>query len=161
MIKRPYLCVLLLPLLYLSVAEAQQYPILDMIANKVIQKYQQSTCEQLWQKKTEKAPPSEMEQKAIQALKNDPQMRTAFINKVAAPIANKMFQCGLIPCWSLSGEFDSVVCRRHDDRRSVVCPASCPTITGCPCWPRRFRTNSGESRPCLSFRAVAAATSSE
>ena len=83
MIKRPYLCVLLLPLLYLSVAEAQQYPILDMIANKVIQKYQQSTCEQLWQKKTEKAPPSEMEQKAIQALKNDPQMRTAFINKVA------------------------------------------------------------------------------
>jgi|SRR6516164_5208823 hypothetical protein len=97
MIKRPYLCVLLLPLLYLSVAEAQQYPILDMIANKVIQKYQQSTCEQLWQKKTEKAPPSEMEQKAIQALKNDPQMRTAFINKVAAPIANKMFQCGLIP----------------------------------------------------------------
>ena len=97
MIKRPYLCVLLLPLLYLSVAEAQQYPILDMIANKVIQKYQQSTSGQLWQKKTEKAPPSEMEQKAIQALKNDPQMRTAFINKVAAPIANKMFQCGLIP----------------------------------------------------------------
>jgi len=97
MVKRPYLCVLLLPLLYLSVAEAQQYPIMDAIANKVIQKYQQSTCEQLWQKKTEKAPPSEMEQKAIQALKNDPQMRTAFINKVAAPIANKMFQCGLIP----------------------------------------------------------------
>ena len=97
MVKRPYFCVLLLPLLYLSVAEAQQYPIMDMIANKVIQKYQQSTCEQLWQKKTEKAPPSEMEQKAIQALKNDPQMRTAFINKVAAPIANKMFQCGLIP----------------------------------------------------------------
>jgi hypothetical protein len=97
MVKRPYLCALLLALLYLSVAEAQQYPIMDAIANKVIQKYQQSTCEQLWQKKTEKAPPSEMEQKAIQALKNDPQMRTAFINKVAAPIANKMFQCGLIP----------------------------------------------------------------
>jgi hypothetical protein len=97
MVKRPYLCVLLLPLLYLSVAEAQQYPVMDAIANKVIQKYQQSTCEQLWQKKSEKAPPSEMEQKAIQALKNDPQMRTAFINKVAAPIANKMFECGLIP----------------------------------------------------------------
>jgi hypothetical protein len=74
-----------------------QYPIMDRIADKVIQKYQQSTCEQLWQKKSEKAPPSEMEQKAIQALKNDPQMRTAFINKVAAPIANKMFECGLIP----------------------------------------------------------------
>ena len=97
MVKRPYVCVLLFALVYLSAAEAQQYPIMDMVANKVIQKYQQSTCEQLWQKKSEKAPPSEMEQKAIQALKNDPQMRTAFINKVAAPIANKMFQCGLIP----------------------------------------------------------------
>ena len=97
MVKRPCLCALLFALVYLSAAEAQQYPIMDMVANKVIQKYQQSTCEQLWQKKSEKAPPSEMEQKAIQALKNDPQMRTAFINKVAAPIANKMFECGLIP----------------------------------------------------------------
>jgi hypothetical protein len=97
MVKRPYLFALLLPLVFLSVSEAQQFPIMDMMANKVIQKYQQSTCEQLWQKKTDKAPPSEMEQKAIQALKSDPQMRTAFINKVAAPIANKMFECGLIP----------------------------------------------------------------
>ncbi len=97
MVKRPYLCVLLLPLLYLSVAEAQQYPIMDMVANKVIQKYQQSTCEQLWEKKSAKTPPSAEEQKVIGFLKSDPQMRTAFINKVAAPIANKMFQCGLIP----------------------------------------------------------------
>jgi hypothetical protein len=97
MVKRPYLCVLLLPLLYLSVAEAQQYPVLDMVANKVIQKYQQSTCEQLWEKKSAKTPPSAEEQKVIAFLKSDPQMRTAFINKVAAPIANKMFQCGLIP----------------------------------------------------------------
>jgi hypothetical protein len=38
-----------------------------------------------------------MEQRAMQALRNDPQMREAFINKVAAPIANKMFECGMIP----------------------------------------------------------------
>jgi hypothetical protein len=38
-----------------------------------------------------------MEQKALQMLRNDPQMRTAFINKVAAPIANKLFECGMIP----------------------------------------------------------------
>jgi len=87
----------LLPLLYLSVAEAQQYPIMDKIADKVIQKYQQSTCEQLWQKKSAKAPPSAEEQKVIGFLKSDPQMRAAFIDKVAAPIANKMFECGLIP----------------------------------------------------------------
>ena len=81
-------------------AQAQtppQYPLLDMVASKVVQKYQQSTCEQLWEKKTAKAPPSAEEQKMIGFLKNDPQMRTMFINKVAAPIANKMFECGLIP----------------------------------------------------------------
>jgi hypothetical protein len=74
-----------------------QYPILDAVANKVIQKYQTSTCEQLWVKKSEKVPPSAEEQKVIGFLKNDPQMRTVFINKVAAPIANKMFECGMIP----------------------------------------------------------------
>jgi hypothetical protein len=38
-----------------------------------------------------------MEQRAIQALRNDPQMRTEFLNLVAAPIANKLFECGMIP----------------------------------------------------------------
>jgi len=79
-------------------AQAQsQYPVLDKIAGKVIQNYQQSSCEQLWQKKSAKAPPSAEEQKIIGFLKSDPQMRTVFIDKVAAPIANKMFQCGMIP----------------------------------------------------------------
>lgn len=75
----------------------QQFPIMDSVANKVIQKYQTSTCEQLWIKKSEKAPPSAQEQKVIGFLKTDPQMRMAFINKIAAPIANKMFDCGMIP----------------------------------------------------------------
>ena len=72
-----------------------QYPILDMVAGRVIQKYQTSSCEQLWEKKGE--PKSMEEQRVIGLLKNDPQMRTAFINQVAAPIANKMFECGMIP----------------------------------------------------------------
>jgi hypothetical protein len=78
-----------------GVAGAQEYPLLDMIANKVIAKYQQSTCEQLWQKKGQ--PESEREKEVIQMLQDDPQMRQIFINKVAAPIANKMFECGLLP----------------------------------------------------------------
>jgi len=79
-------------------AQAQdQHPILDKVAQKVIQKYQTSTCEQLWMKKSEKAPPSAEEQKAIAFLKSNPEMRTLFINKVAAPIANRMFECGMIP----------------------------------------------------------------
>ena len=82
-----------------ATTNAQDYPILDRIAQKVIQKYQQSTCEQLWQERAQKdkAAPPPMEQEAIQMLKGDPQMRQAFINKIAAPIANKMFECGMIP----------------------------------------------------------------
>ena len=75
-----------------------QYPMLDKVAAKVVQKYQSTSCEQLWQKKqAPPQPPSPQEQKAIQLLKSDPKMRVAFIDKVAAPIANKMFECGLIP----------------------------------------------------------------
>ena len=95
--------VLLLPLalgVYSNKTQAQapsEHPILDKVAGKVIQSYQTSTCEQLWQKKSAKAPPSAEEQKVIAFLKSDPQMRTIFINKVAPPIANKMFECGMIP----------------------------------------------------------------
>ena len=76
---------------------AQQYPVMDAVANKIVTKYQQSSCEQLMQKRAQKGPPSPEEQKVIQMLRNDPQMRQAFINKIAAPIANKMFDCGMIP----------------------------------------------------------------
>ena len=77
-----------------SIAYAQ-FPIMDMVANKVITKYQNSSCEQLWTQKGAPKPPEE--QRAIQFLKNDAQARTAFLNKVAGPIANKMFECGMIP----------------------------------------------------------------
>ena len=94
--------VLVLPLTRVRPSHAQaqpqeQHPLLDKVAEKVIQKYHTSTCEQLWVKKSQKAPPSAEEQKAIAFLKSDPQMRTLFLNKVAAPIANKMFECGMIP----------------------------------------------------------------
>ena len=78
-------------------AQAQQYPIMSGIANQIIAKYQNSTCEQLWITKAQHAPPSPEEQRAIGILRNDPQMRAAFINQIAPPIANKMFDCGMIP----------------------------------------------------------------
>ncbi len=78
-------------------ARPQQYPVMDAVANKVIAKYQNSTCEQLWITKSAKAPPSAEEQKVIAFLKSDPQMRAAFIAKVAPPIASKMFDCGMVP----------------------------------------------------------------
>ena len=75
----------------------QQYPIMDKVAAKIIAKYQNSTCNDLYQQKSQKAAPSPEEKKVIEYLHNDPKMRAAFIDKIAAPIANKMFECGLIP----------------------------------------------------------------
>ena len=82
-----------------AIAYAQQYPIMERVADKVIEKYQTATCEQLWQEKAQGQgkPKPDMEQRAVQVLKQDPQMRQAFFNKVAAPIVNKMFECGMIP----------------------------------------------------------------
>jgi hypothetical protein len=73
--------------------------VLDAVAGKVIQKYQGSSCEQLWQEKAEQQgrPKPPREQQAMQLLRSDPQMRALFIDKVAAPVANKMFECGMIP----------------------------------------------------------------
>jgi hypothetical protein len=38
-----------------------------------------------------------MEQRAVEILRNDPQMRMEFLNCVAGPIAPTLFECGLIP----------------------------------------------------------------
>ena len=72
-----------------------QYPMLDVIAQKVIQRYESSTCEQLWEARGK--PKTTEQQNMIEILQSDPQMRTVFLNEVAAPIANKMFTCGMIP----------------------------------------------------------------
>lgn len=76
------------------VADAQ-FPILDEVAGRVVQKVQQSSCEELWQSRGK--PKSEREQEAIQLLREDPAMMSAFLAQVAAPVATKMFECGMIP----------------------------------------------------------------
>ena len=102
MLKRPSILILVLAS-FVCVAQAQappaQYPIMDALCQKIIDKYNNSTCVQLAASKGE-TPTGEkaaMEQRVVAMLKADPQMRAAFINKVAAPIANKMFECGMIP----------------------------------------------------------------
>ena len=92
--KRIWVSIVTGALLAAGVAYAQ-YPIMDRLAEKVIQKYQSSSCEQLWQQKGQ--PKSPEEQRVVGFLKSDPQMRQAFFNKVSAPIVNKMFECGMIP----------------------------------------------------------------
>ena len=65
----------------------------------VVQKYQSSSCQDLQQKKSQPATGGRemMEEKVVEMLRKDPQMRTEFLNRVAGPIANKMFECGMIP----------------------------------------------------------------
>ena len=82
-------------LLFAGAAAAQQYPLMDMMADRVIQRYREASCEQLWERRGKPKP--EEEKNLIQLMRGDPQMRTAFINKIAAPVVNKMFECGMVP----------------------------------------------------------------
>jgi len=71
---------------------------MDQVVKKILEKYQTSTCEQL---AAEKANPGAMQEmmkdRAVKILRENPDMRKVFIDAVAAPIANKMFECGMIP----------------------------------------------------------------
>ncbi len=93
--RRSYWLAVLPTVLCAGALYAQEYPVMNMIADRVLEKYQSASCETLWQNKQK--PKSDEEQNLIQLLRGDPNMRAAFINKVAAPIANKMFECGMIP----------------------------------------------------------------
>ena len=59
--------------LLIGSAGAAQYPVMEKVATKIVQKYQQSSCQDLWQEKMQKQgqPKPEMEERAIQALRND------------------------------------------------------------------------------------------
>jgi hypothetical protein len=82
--------------LFLAVpVRAQQFPIVDDIAGKVVQKYQMMSCEQLWQEKGQ--PKSDIEQRIVQELRQNPAMRDEFFHRVSVPIVTKMFECGMIP----------------------------------------------------------------
>ena len=76
-------------------AVAAQGMLVDSAADKVIKKYQAATCDQLKAQKAE--PPSEKEKIALDLLRDDPKARVAFVNKIAAPVLNKMFECSMIP----------------------------------------------------------------
>jgi hypothetical protein len=76
-------------------AVAAQGMLADAAADKVIKKYQAATCDQLKAQKLE--PPSEKEKIALDVLRDDPKARVAFVDKIAAPVLNKMFECSMIP----------------------------------------------------------------
>jgi hypothetical protein len=75
-------------------AVAAQGMLVDDAADKVIKKYQAASCDQLKVQKAE--PPSEKEKIALDLLR-DAKARVAFVDKIAAPVLNKMFECNMIP----------------------------------------------------------------
>lgn len=85
----------LLPILFVAGIASADYPMVNIAADRVIAKYQNATCEQLWEQKGQ--PKTDEEQNVIQILRDDPQIRTVFLDKIAAPVVNKLFECGLIP----------------------------------------------------------------
>ena len=103
MIRRSGIIVMVIVsvLFFLGIAGAQEerYPIMERLAQKVIEKYQTSSCQEIAMMKAH--PPTgkkaAMEARAVEILRADPQMRQEFINRVAPPIANKLFECGMIP----------------------------------------------------------------
>jgi len=76
-------------------AVAAQGMLVEAAANKVIQKYQTASCDELKAQKGE--PPSEKVKMAMTLLRDDPKARVAFVNQIAAPVLNKMFECNIIP----------------------------------------------------------------
>jgi len=85
----------MVPALMLAGIASADYPLMNMVADKVIDKYKNATCEQLWEAKGK--PKSDQAKNIVELLKEDPQMRAAFIDKIAAPVVNKMFECGIVP----------------------------------------------------------------
>jgi hypothetical protein len=81
--------------MFVAGAVAAQGMLLDYAAEKVITKYQSASCEELKALKDE--PLDEKKKAAIDFLRHDSQARVAFIDKIAAPVLNKMFECGMIP----------------------------------------------------------------
>jgi hypothetical protein len=72
-----------------------QSPVVNLVAKKVIERYQKSTCDQLWAARSERR--GSQEQRVLDMLNDDPQLRQTFIDQVAGPVMNKLFVCGMIP----------------------------------------------------------------
>lgn len=81
--------------LFITGACKAQGMLQDYAADQVIAKFQSASCEELKAQKLK--PPSEKEKAAVAFLRSDDQARKLFIDKVAAPVVNKMFECGMIP----------------------------------------------------------------
>ena len=103
--KKSPLVLAILSAIALSACGQSKEALLDTAANFVIEKYQNASCEEVAdmqpksaeEAKADGSPDAKLQAKAIELLQNNPELREEFINRVAGPIANRMFDCDLIP----------------------------------------------------------------
>jgi hypothetical protein len=93
--KKKWLWIAAVPAALVAALVYAQMPLVDAAAGRVVQKYQSSSCEQLWQNRGKS--PSPEETRVLNFLKQDAAARQEFFNKIAGPVMNKMFDCGMIP----------------------------------------------------------------
>jgi hypothetical protein len=94
-VKKSFAAAVFVSALFVAGAAAAEGVLVDAAADKVIAKYQAASCDQLKAQKSE--PPTEREKIALDVLRADPKARVAFVDKIAAPVLNKMFECSMIP----------------------------------------------------------------
>jgi hypothetical protein len=94
-VKKSFSVVVFVSALIVAGAAAAEDMLVDAAAGKVIAKYQAASCDQLKAQKSE--PPTEKEKIALDLLRADPKKRVAFVDRIAAPVLNKMFECSMIP----------------------------------------------------------------
>jgi hypothetical protein len=97
--RRPILLAALGTALLIATIARADHPVVDKIAQRVIEKYQSASCQQLAAEKAQNLgkPKPPMEQRAIQLLHDDAAARAEFFNKISAPVVTKLFECGMIP----------------------------------------------------------------
>lgn len=77
--------------------------VVNAIAQKTIQKFDNSSCQELaasMAKKTPNAQPDLKDQltaRFIQRLRQDPQLTQQFFDQISTPVLTKLFECGLVP----------------------------------------------------------------
>lgn len=97
-----------LTLSWLSVAQAQpgnrQERVVGVAADAVVNRISSSSCddfasslEEAKARKSKGGEGAEQKERLTNAMQRNPELRAEFINKVAGPLANKLFDCGLIP----------------------------------------------------------------
>ncbi len=76
-----------------AAVQSQRHTPSDQFAAQLVEKYARSSCEELAASLGEK---EFAELRSVDELHNDTTARRRFVNRVAAPIVNKLFECGLI-----------------------------------------------------------------